>query len=783
MAYHWKSDESIYERECGNMPGFAVYYRYPNSQRVTYSQFIRVHWKWSTRITRLLVQCLESIEYMEIRNALIVLTKISSVFPVTRRSGINLEKRVTKIKGDEREDLKVLATGVAAALASRKSSWVSEEEFGMGYVDLKPAASPAKSLAGNLAAMANGSALTQAETAVMRNPTAAVPPPDSLNSAKDPILRTKPVEGRVERSENCTLTKADSGQLKLRGGSLANGADVQATVSLSTTQPGISGTAGVQKSVDELAKGPPEENLPKVAPKTALETEAKPPLKRSAQVGSLSKQQKQELSKDDSKTGKSVGRPLATSSADRDFSAHSSDARQGGGANPSVAAINGVTTSVSAKVSNASLRTHLEGGAVKSSDLRSSAGKDTDEIEISEIPRSMPSRSSHSPLPDDSSTVLKSMDKQQKRTSPAEEQDRLNKRRKGDAEVKDGDAIDVRFSDRERVVDPRIADKSHPSDLDRSGGDDHNLNRPADKLVDRSKDKGNERYDRDHKDRVDRLDKSREEMLAYKRDRSIERYGRERSVERMQDRGAERNLDRIGDKSKDDRSKPRYSEPSIEKLHMDDRFHGQNLPPPPPLPPNVVPQSVGVGRREEETDRRASSTRHMQRLSPRHEEKERRRSEENLLVSQDDTKRRREDDFRERKRDDRDGLSMKVEEKERERGNIVKDDLDATAASKRRKIKRDHLPSAESSGDYPLVAPPAPPLATGISPQSYDGRERGDRKGAMVQRGAYIEDPVPRMHGKETASKITRRDNEQIYERDWEEEKRQRAEPKRRHRK
>ena len=94
IAYYWKSDESIYERECGNMPGFAVYYRYPNSRRVTYGQFIKVHWKWSQRITRLLIQCLESTEYMEIRNALIMLTKISSVFPVTRKSGINLEKRV-----------------------------------------------------------------------------------------------------------------------------------------------------------------------------------------------------------------------------------------------------------------------------------------------------------------------------------------------------------------------------------------------------------------------------------------------------------------------------------------------------------------------------------------------------------------------------------------------------------------------------------------------------------------------------------------------------------------
>lgn len=37
-----QSDESVYEQECGNKPGFAVYYRFPNSQRVTFNQFIRV---------------------------------------------------------------------------------------------------------------------------------------------------------------------------------------------------------------------------------------------------------------------------------------------------------------------------------------------------------------------------------------------------------------------------------------------------------------------------------------------------------------------------------------------------------------------------------------------------------------------------------------------------------------------------------------------------------------------------------------------------------------------
>ncbi|KAJ3678301.1 hypothetical protein LUZ60_002104 [Juncus effusus] len=151
LAYHWKKSESIYERECGNMPGFGsgVNSKSLNGQRVTFAQFVRAHHKWSGKITRMLAQCLESNEYMEIRNALIVLTKISSVFPVLRKSGVTLEKRVAKIKADEREDLKVLATSVAAALASRKSTWVAEEVFCMGYVDLKPAASPKKASLGN----------------------------------------------------------------------------------------------------------------------------------------------------------------------------------------------------------------------------------------------------------------------------------------------------------------------------------------------------------------------------------------------------------------------------------------------------------------------------------------------------------------------------------------------------------------------------------------------------------------------------------------------------------
>lgn len=85
--------------------------------------------------------------------------------------------------------------------------------------------------------------------------------------------------------------------------------------------------------------------------------------------------------------------------------------------------------------------------------------------------------------------------------------------------------------------------------------------------------------------------------------------------------------------------------------------------------------------------------------------------------------------------------------------------MDGSAASKRRKLKRD-TPSAEAGSDYPLVSPSPPQI--GISSQSHDAtRERGDRKGALMQRGAYMEDPVPRLHAKEAASKIGRRDNDQ----------------------
>ncbi|WMV29372.1 hypothetical protein MTR67_022757 [Solanum verrucosum] len=757
-AYYWKGDESIYERECGNMPGFAVYYRYPNSQRVTYGQFIKVHWKWSQRITRLLIQCLESTEYMEIRNALILLTKISSVFPVTRKSGINLEKRVAKIKSDEREDLKVLATGVAAALASRKPSWVTDEEFGMGYLELKLAAAPAsKSLAGNSVAIPNGSgaSVSQGEPSSGRT-----------------VVAGRVVDGKLDRPDS-SMPKPDLGQAKQKGSQSINGLDVQSmpSATLQSDTPSQNSTCR-----------PLEESTIKAASKMSGEQEGRATGKRATPAGSLSKQQKHDIAKDD-KSGKAVGRASGAVSGDVSYP---SESRASGSVNVSTT-VSGNGSMFSAAPKGAASLTRLldpsnesnaELTTTKSADLRVSAGKD-DVSESSDVHKESTLRLVHSPRQDAS----KANEKVQKRSIPAEELDRLNKRRKGEIDGRDIECGDARSSEKERLIDARAADKLHPADYDRHGSDDQILNRASEKPLDRSKDKGGERLERDPRERGDRPDRSRgDDAFEKSRDRSTERHGRERSIERAHERVADRNFDRLSkdERIKDDRSKLRHSEASVEKSLTDDRLYNQNLPPPPPLPPHLVPQSINAGRRDDDSDRRFGTARHSQRLSPRHDERERRRSEENNTLLQDDLKRRREDDFRDRKREERE-LSIKVEEREREREKaiLVKEDMDPNA-SKRRKLKREHM--ASEPGEYSPAAHP-PPLSINMM-QPSDGRDRGERKGVIVQqRPGYLDEPGLRIHGKESASKAPRRDADSMYDREWDDDKRQRAEPKRRHRK
>ncbi|XP_051513509.1 THO complex subunit 2-like isoform X1 [Myxocyprinus asiaticus] len=134
----WHSDRAIYEKECGNYPGFLTIFRasgFDGGNKVDqldYENFRHVVHKWHYKLTKASVHCLETGEYTHIRNILIVLTKILPWYPKVLNLGQALECRVHKICQEEKEkrpDLYALAMGYSGQLKGRKVHMVPENEF------------------------------------------------------------------------------------------------------------------------------------------------------------------------------------------------------------------------------------------------------------------------------------------------------------------------------------------------------------------------------------------------------------------------------------------------------------------------------------------------------------------------------------------------------------------------------------------------------------------------------------------------------------------------------
>ncbi|CAK6441230.1 unnamed protein product [Pipistrellus nathusii] len=134
----WHSDRATYEKECGNYPGFLTILRATGfdggnkADQLDYENFRHVVHKWHYKLTKASVHCLETGEYVHIRNILIVLTKILPCYPKVLNLGQALERRVHKICQEEKEkrpDLYALAMGYSGQLKYRKSYMIPENEF------------------------------------------------------------------------------------------------------------------------------------------------------------------------------------------------------------------------------------------------------------------------------------------------------------------------------------------------------------------------------------------------------------------------------------------------------------------------------------------------------------------------------------------------------------------------------------------------------------------------------------------------------------------------------
>lgn len=153
----WHSDLATFNKECANYPGFVTKFRVSNqfseaNDHVGYENYRHVCHKWHYKITKAMVFCLDSKDYMQIRNALIILMRILEHFPVLAKLAQIIERKVDKVKEDEknqRQDLFVLASSYSGQLKAKISSMMRESDF--HQVADKPAkdAAESKSLNGD----------------------------------------------------------------------------------------------------------------------------------------------------------------------------------------------------------------------------------------------------------------------------------------------------------------------------------------------------------------------------------------------------------------------------------------------------------------------------------------------------------------------------------------------------------------------------------------------------------------------------------------------------------
>ncbi|XP_057313993.1 THO complex subunit 2-like [Hydractinia symbiolongicarpus] len=135
MVSRWHGDKKLYDKECSRFPGFLTILRATNSEKASYldyENFRHVCHKWQYKLTKALILGIESKDYTQIRNTLLVLIKILPYYPQVQNLGQALERRIEKIIEDEkdkRHDLQALAIGYNGMLKARKASMVPENQF------------------------------------------------------------------------------------------------------------------------------------------------------------------------------------------------------------------------------------------------------------------------------------------------------------------------------------------------------------------------------------------------------------------------------------------------------------------------------------------------------------------------------------------------------------------------------------------------------------------------------------------------------------------------------
>ncbi|RKP27765.1 transcription factor/nuclear export subunit protein 2-domain-containing protein [Syncephalis pseudoplumigaleata] len=136
--WHMKEGEFAKEGTGEGWPGFAKrpctnrlqVVPVPEQQRMSLDELTLTMITWHRYLHETFADCLASGEYMQIRNAISILTEILEYFPLIDRPGrIMQSDYVRRLQEDERNDLRILAIGYYAKLKHKSSTWITIDAF------------------------------------------------------------------------------------------------------------------------------------------------------------------------------------------------------------------------------------------------------------------------------------------------------------------------------------------------------------------------------------------------------------------------------------------------------------------------------------------------------------------------------------------------------------------------------------------------------------------------------------------------------------------------------
>jgi THO complex subunit 2 len=132
----WHADSALYEREAlgprKDFPGFARKLRDDNMGEILlgFEDFRRLLFKWHQQLHNTIKVCLQSGEYMHIRNAFQLLKGVHGQFPIINYHGNQIYNMVSELSSkDPREDIKLSAVSLLGDLKKHRTKWVPTQAF------------------------------------------------------------------------------------------------------------------------------------------------------------------------------------------------------------------------------------------------------------------------------------------------------------------------------------------------------------------------------------------------------------------------------------------------------------------------------------------------------------------------------------------------------------------------------------------------------------------------------------------------------------------------------